>query len=63
MFSRIERVIKIIHYNGWAEPQIDELRCLRNEAHIKGLLQVEMEQRRLNFVRWLVQTGKLNEYI
>lgn len=47
--------------NGFTEAEIERLNSLRNAYESKEKSCVQDNQRRLEFVRWLVITGKLTE--
>jgi len=50
-----------LRQSGWAENAIERLRQLRQEYMVREHSQTLTDQRRLEFVRWLVLTGKLSE--
>jgi predicted HNH restriction endonuclease len=54
---------EILRKGGFAEGEMKRLSQLRKEHHEKERLQAIAEHRRLEFVRWLVTTGKLSEQI
>jgi hypothetical protein len=47
---------------GFTSIQVERLTKFRKEYVEKAKHQVSAEQRRLEFVRWLVATGRLTEY-
>ena len=53
--------LEILRKAGLTEPQIYRLSKLRRNLVEEGKYQELVEYRRLQFVRWLVTTGKLTE--
>ncbi|MDQ2714932.1 MAG: hypothetical protein M3Z08_08500 [Chloroflexota bacterium] len=53
----------ILRKGGFAEAEMHRLSRLRNDHDEKERLQTLAEHRRLEFIRWLVTTGKLSEQI
>ena len=54
---------EFLRKSGFAEAEMNRLSRLRREHKEKKKLQAIAEHRRLEFVRWLVTTGKLTEQI
>lgn len=54
---------EILRKGGFAEMEMNQLSKLRKDHNEKTRLQATAEQRRLEFIRWLVSTGKLTEQI
>jgi len=54
---------EMLRENGFAEGEMDRLRRLRRDYNEGVKRQAIEEQRRLEFVRWLVLNGKLTEQI
>lgn len=54
---------EILRKGGFAEAEVKRLSQLRREHLERGKLQTIAENRRLEFVRWLVNTGKLTDQI
>ena len=54
---------EMLRENGFAEVEMDRLSRLRRYYNERKRGQALAEQRRLEFVRWLVLTGKLTERI
>lgn len=52
---------ELLRKGGFAEMEMNRLSKLRKDLHEKTRLQAMAEQRRLEFIRWLVRTGKLTE--
>lgn len=48
---------------GFAEAEVKELSRLRRDYYEKMRQQMAMEMRRFEFVRWLVDTGKITDHI
>jgi hypothetical protein len=53
----------ILRKAGLTEAQINRLSTLRRNLAEKGQYQELIDYRRLQFVRWLVTTGKLTEQV
>ncbi len=53
----------ILRKGGFAEGEVKQLSKLRKEHAEKERRNAAIEYRRLEFVRWLVHTGKLSEQI
>jgi hypothetical protein len=54
---------EILRKGGFAEIEMKRLAKLRHEHLERGRLQAIADRRRLEFVRWLVTTGKLTDQI
>jgi hypothetical protein len=54
---------EILRKAGITEAQINRLSKLRRNLAEEGKYQELIDQRRLQFVRWLVTTGKLTEQL
>lgn len=54
---------EFLRKSGFAEAEMNRLSRLRREHKERKKLQAIAERRRLEFVRWLVTTGKLTEQI
>lgn len=54
---------EILRKGGFAEGEIQRLSKLRQERVERNRLQERIDQRRLEFVRWLVTNGRLSEQI
>lgn len=54
---------EILRKGGFAEGEMSRLSQLRRDYHEREKLLALEEHRRLEFVRWLVHTGKLTEQI
>ncbi len=54
---------EILRKGGFAEGEMKRLSQLRKEIHEREKLRTLADHRRLEFVRWLVDTGKLSEQI
>ena len=54
---------EILRKGGFAEGEVKRLSQLRRDHVEKERLQSLADHRRLEFVRWLVNTGKLSEQI
>jgi len=52
---------ELLRCNGWTEHQIECLVQLKQQYLTREYAQRLADQRRLEFVRWLVLTGKLSE--
>ncbi len=48
---------------GFAEAEVRELSRLRRDYYEKMRQQATIEMRRFEFIRWLVDTGKLTDQI
>lgn len=55
--------LELLRKAGFAEVQINRLSKLRRNPAEEGKYQELIEYRRLQFVRWLVTTGKLTEQV
>jgi hypothetical protein len=53
----------ILRRGGFAEGEVKRLIQLRRDHHEREKLRTMAEHRRLEFVRWLVHTGKLTDQI
>jgi hypothetical protein len=54
---------EILRRGGFAEGEVKRLTQLRREHYEREKLQALIENRRMEFIRWLVHTGKLTEQI
>ena len=54
---------EILHKAGLTETQMNRLSKLRRNLAEEGKYQELIDYRRLQFVRWLVATGKLSEQV
>ncbi len=54
---------EFLRKSGFAEVEMTRLSRLRKDHKEKVRIQAAAEHRRLEFVRWLVTTGKLTEQI
>ena len=54
---------EILHKAGFSEAEMNCLSKLRRNLAEKGKYQELADYRRLQFVRWLVNTGKLTEQV
>ncbi|HLL79347.1 MAG TPA: hypothetical protein VKT25_07610 [Ktedonobacteraceae bacterium] len=54
---------EILRKGGFAESEMKRLSQLRKEITEKEKLRSLADHRRLEFVRWLVHTGKLSEQV
>jgi hypothetical protein len=54
---------EILRKGGFAEGEIQRLSQLRQDHTERTRLQERVDQRRLEFIRWLVTNGKLSEQI
>jgi len=54
---------EILRKGGFAEGEMQRLSKLRQDYTEREKLQATLDHRRLEFVRWLVSTGKLSEQI
>lgn len=54
---------EILRKGGFAEGEMQRLSKLRQDRAEQEKLQALLDRRRLEFVRWLVTTGKLSEQI
>jgi len=55
--------LEILRKAGFTEAQMNRLRKLRRNLAEEGKYQELIDYRRLQFVRWLVTTGKLTEEV
>ncbi len=53
----------ILHKGGFAEQEVVQLSKLRIDHDEREKLQSTADHRRLEFIRWLVSTGKLSDQI
>ncbi len=53
----------ILRKGGFAEGEVKQLSRLRREHTERERLNTAIERRRLEFIRWLVNTGKLTDQI
>ena len=59
-----EEDLAMLRRLGFAAREIDRLNRLRREyAHKNELDQADLNLRHLQFVRWLVKTGKLTDHL
>ncbi|HET8911728.1 MAG TPA: hypothetical protein VFN23_09715 [Ktedonobacteraceae bacterium] len=61
--DRKEETNEILRAGGFGEIEVLHLRKLRKERDEREKLQALAYHRRLEFVRWLVNTGKLTDQI
>jgi hypothetical protein len=54
---------EILRKGGFAESEALQLSRLRIDYHEKERRRAVVDRRRLEFIRWLVSTGKLSEQI
>ncbi|MGH2493752.1 MAG: hypothetical protein ACRDIV_03515 [Ktedonobacteraceae bacterium] len=54
---------EILRKGGFAESEMKQLSQLRKEHNERERLRVLAENRRMEFVRWLVDKGKLSEQV
>ncbi|GCF11628.1 hypothetical protein [Dictyobacter arantiisoli] len=54
---------EILRNGGFAENEVVQLNKLRKDYSDKEKNQAQIAKRRLEFIRWLVSTGKLSEQI
>ena len=54
---------EILRKGGFAESEMKRLSQLRKDHNERERLQALADHRRLEFVRWLVNTGKLTEQV
>jgi len=54
---------EILRKGGFAENEVVQLSKLRKDYSEKEKNQAQIVKRRLEFIRWLVSTGKLSEQI
>ena len=54
---------EMVRKSGFAESEVIQLSKLRREHHERERLRLIAENRRLHFVRWLVDNGKLTDQI
>jgi len=54
---------EILRKGGFAEGEIQRLSQLRQDHTERTRLQERVDQRRLEFIRWLVTNGRLSEQI
>jgi hypothetical protein len=54
---------EILRKGGFADGEIQRLSQLRQDRTERARLQERVDQRRLEFIRWLVTNGKLSEQI
>lgn len=54
---------EILRKGGFAEREIQRLSQLRQYHTERAKLQERVDQRRLEFIRWLVTNGRLSEQI
>lgn len=54
---------EILRKGGFADGEIQRLSQLRQDRAERAKLQERVDQRRLEFIRWLVTNGKLSEQI
>ena len=55
--------ITILEQQKFSQVEIERLLQLRKTLWEKQLRQDTATQRRLEFIRWLVQTGRINEHV
>lgn len=61
--DRKEDVNEILRAGGFGEIEVYRLTRLRQDRNEKEKVQKQAFKRRLEFVRWLVSTGKLSDQI
>lgn len=61
--DRKEDTNEILRAGGFGEIEVHHLSKLRKDRDEKEKLQALAHHRRLEFVRWLVNTGKLSDQI
>ncbi len=54
---------EILRKGGFAEAEMQRLSMLRRDRNEKARLKAVAEHRRLEFIRWLVTTGKLTDQL
>jgi len=54
---------EILRKGGFAEGEMKRLSQLRRDYNERERLQAIAEHRRMEFIRWLVSTGKLSEQL
>lgn len=54
---------EILRKGGFAEGEVNRLTQLRREYNEKARLQTLVDKRRMEFIRWLVRTGKLTDQV
>jgi len=54
---------EILRRQGFSEREIDKLLKLRRDPTRRGMLDRPLDYRHLEFVRWLVATGRLTDRI
>ncbi|HLH61036.1 MAG TPA: hypothetical protein VKV20_05075 [Ktedonobacteraceae bacterium] len=54
---------EILRKGGFGEVEMKRLSQLRRDYNERERLQLLADQRRLEFIRWLVSTGKLSEQL
>jgi hypothetical protein len=54
---------EILRKGGFADGEVQRLSKLRHDYNEREKLQERTDQRRLEFVRWLVTNGRLSEQI
>ncbi|HEY1349018.1 MAG TPA: hypothetical protein VGF67_05265 [Ktedonobacteraceae bacterium] len=54
---------EILRKGGFADGEIQRLSQMRQDRTERARLQERVDQRRLEFIRWLVTNGKLSEQI
>jgi len=54
---------EILRKGGFADGEIQRLSQMRQDRTERAKLQERVDQRRLEFIRWLVTNGKLSEQI
>lgn len=57
----IEQNIDVLREQGFSQEEIERLSTLRRTLREEQVGREARIQRRLNFVRWLVRTGRLTE--
>jgi hypothetical protein len=58
-----KEALELLRRAGFTAPEIDRLCRLRRDYAESEMDQAPVDQRRLEFVRWLVVTGKLTDQI
>lgn len=54
---------KMLYKAGFSDEEVQRLKQLRQELAEREQLQALADYRRLQFLRWLVQTGRLSEQV
>ncbi|MHB8596416.1 MAG: hypothetical protein ACYDER_06350 [Ktedonobacteraceae bacterium] len=54
---------EVLRRQGFSQEEIDQLSELRQTIWTRQMQQDKIERRRLEFVRWLVATGRITDQI